>query len=64
VYGISGCFAGMAPMKTTNTGKRMKGEATSSQPPPSNQAFEREREIQVSLPPRQVRSTAAAVYKA
>jgi len=59
-----GCFSAMAPKKTTNTGKHKKGESSAPQPPPSNQAFEREREIQVSLPPRQVRSTAAAVYKA
>jgi len=43
VYGISGCFAGMAPKKPTNTGKRRIGETSAPQPPPSNRAFERER---------------------
>jgi len=37
-----GCFAGMAPKKTTTTGKRRKGEATSSQTP-RNQPYDKER---------------------
>jgi len=43
VYGLSGCFAGMAPKRPTNTGKRKVGETSAPQPPPNNHSFERDR---------------------
>ncbi|AES69465.1 hypothetical protein MTR_3g030280 [Medicago truncatula] len=36
-------IARMAPKKPVNTGKRKKGETSTSQPPPRNQPFDRER---------------------
>jgi len=40
LYGLSGCFAGMAPRKSTNTGKRRMGETSEPQPPPSNRGHD------------------------
>ena len=43
MYGISGCFVGMAPKRLTNTRKHRMGETSTPQPPPSNRGYERER---------------------